>query len=271
MLRSIKNLQDFEVIATDGGIGSVDRFYFDDERWAIRYLVVDTGNWLPGRRVLISPFSVRMVDWSAGTVSLSITRGMVQSSPDIETHKPVSRQHEVEYLRYYGYPYYWGGSGLWGPGPYPVGLAAANAADARARAEAELEEARAKGDLHLRSSKEVIGYHLQATDGELGHVEDLLVEDDSWAIRYIVVDTSNWWFGKKVLVSPEWIRDVSWSHEKLNVDLTRQSVKGAPEYDSAAHLDRQWEADYYAHYRRRPYWMTTGDAASIERQQSERR
>jgi hypothetical protein len=266
MLRNVKNLQKYQVVAADGPIGHVDQFFFDDEKWAIRYLVVDTGNWLPGRRVLISPFSIRSIDWSAGTVSLAITRGMVQSSPDIDTHKPVSRQQEIAYLGYYGYPYYWGGAGLWGPGPYPAGVAAADAAEARAHVEAELEDARAKGDSHLRSSKEVIGYHLHATDGELGHVEDFLVEDDSWAIRYIVVDTRNWWFGKKVLVSPEWIREVSWNHKKVYVDLTRQSVKGAPEYDSAAHLDRQWEADYYAHYRRRPYWTTTEDAASIERQ-----
>jgi hypothetical protein len=112
--------------------------------------VVDTGNWLRGRRVLISPFSIRAVDWSAGTVLLSITRAMVQSSPDIDTHKPVSRQQEAAYLGYYGYPYYWGGAGLWGLGPYPVGVGAANTEDARARAEAELADARVKGDLHLR-------------------------------------------------------------------------------------------------------------------------
>lgn len=268
MVRSVRNLQKYQVMATDGPIGHVDQFFFDDQRWAIRYLVVDTGNWLPGRRVLISPFSIRAVDWSGGTVVLSITRGMVQSSPDIDTHKPVSRQQEAAYLGYYGYPYYWGGAGLWGPGPYPSGIGAAEAADARARVEAELEDARAKGDSHLRGSKEVIGYHLQATDGELGHVEDFLVEDDSWAIRYIAIDTSNWWFGKKVLVSPDWIREVSWSQKKVFVDLTRQSVKDAPEYDSAAHLDRQWEADYYAHLRRRPYWRASEDASSMDRRES---
>lgn len=262
MLRSIKNLQKFQVLATDGGIGSVVQFFFDDERWVIRYLVVDTGNWLSGRRVLISPFSIRTVDWIAGTVSLSITRGMVESSPDIDAHKPVSRRQESVYLRYYDYPYYWGGAGLWGAGLYPAGLVARDSAEARARAETALEDARAKGDLHLRSSKEVIAYHLQATDGELGHVEDFLAEDESWAIRYIVVDTSNWWFGKKVLVSPEWIRQVSWMDNTVYVDLTREWVKAAPEYDSAAHLDRQWEADYHAHYRRRPYWTTPDEAAS---------
>jgi hypothetical protein len=254
MLRSLKNLQKYDIVASDGQIGTVDEFFFDDERWVVRYLVVDTGKWLPGRRVLLSPISIRGVDRIAGHVLLSITRDMVKGSPDLANRKPVSRLHEAEYLRYYGYPIYWGAAGLWGPGPYAAGLAAVDTAETRAHAQAALEEARARGDAHLRSSKEVIGYHLHATDGELGHLADFLVEDDSWATRYAVVNTSNWWLGKSVLVSPDWIREVSWDEEKVYVEVTRQSVKEAPEYDSATHLDRQWEADYHAHYRRRPYW-----------------
>jgi hypothetical protein len=271
MLRSVKNLQKYRIVATDGAIGRVNQFFFDDERWTVRYLVADTGNWLPGRRVLISPFSIRHVDWIAGEVSLSITRGMVKSSPDIDTQKPVSRQQEADYLRYYRYPYYWAGAGLWGPGAYPAGLAAESAADVQAPAKAEQEGASARGDSHLRSSKEVIGYHLQAADGELGHVDDFLVEDDSWTIRYVVVDTSNWWLGKHILVPPDWIRKVSWSQKKVHVDLTRETVKGAPEYDPAALLDRQWEADYYAHYRRAPYWGARTTNGSSERRELDHR
>ena len=271
MLRSVQNLQRYQIVATDGAIGHVDQFFFDDERWTVRYLVAGTGKRLPGRRVLISPFSIRHVDWTAGEVSLSITRGMVKSSPDVDTHKPVSRQQEADYLRYYGYPFYWAGAGLWGPGAYPAGLAAESAADAQALAKAEQEEASARGDSHLRSSKEVVGYHLQAADGELGHVEDFLVEDDSWTIRYIVVDTSNWSFGKHILVPPDWIRKVSWPQKKVHVDLTRETVKGAPEYDAAIHLDRQWEADYYAHHRRPPYWGARTKDGSSERRELDRR
>src|SRR5688572_4954594 len=124
MLRSIKSLQNFRIEATDGGIGGVAQFFFDDERWVIRYLVVDTGNWLPGRQVLISPYSIRAVDWIAGKVLLTITGGMVKSSPDIDTHKPVSRRQESAYLQHYGYPHYWGSVGLWGTGAYPAHVAA---------------------------------------------------------------------------------------------------------------------------------------------------
>lgn len=267
MLRSVKHLQRFRIVARDGELGSVDEFYFDDQRWTIRYLVVDTGRWLPGRRVLISPYSVRSVDWIEEAVLLSVTREMVKNSPHVDTHKPVSRVQEAAYLGYYGYPWYWAGAGVWGPAPFPAAAAAPTAAEDRALAEAAKEEARAKGDTRLRSSKEVIGYHLEAADGGLGHVEDFLVEDRSWTIRYIVVDTRNWWFGKHVLVPPDWAREISWSDRKVYVDLARQAVKNAPEYDSAAHLDRQWEADYYEHHHRRPYWDTPLASTSGDRRQ----
>jgi len=226
MLRNVKNLQKYRVVANNGPIGRVDRFYFDDQQWAIRYLVVDTGNWLPGRRVLIWPSCIRGVDCNAGSILLSITKRMVQSSPDMDTHKPVSRQQKAANVGYHGW-WYWGAAGLCGPVLYPVGESTGEAADAQGRVETELVEARANGDSHLRSTREVIGYRLQATDGELGHVEDFLVEDDSWVIRYIVVDTSNWWFGRKVRISPGWIREVSWSQGKVFSELARHSIKKA--------------------------------------------
>jgi len=254
MLRTIKSLSGSSIWAADGRIGSVDEFLFDDERWAVRYLVVDTGKWLPGRRVLISPFSIHSIDWSTGTVALSTTRTVVKSSPDIDTDKPVSRQKEAEYLRHYGFPYYWGGVGLWGPVPYPAGLAAARAAWAQARMRDADYQSVDEGDAHLRSSKEVIGYHLQASDGELGHVEDFLVEDETWVIRYIVVDTSNWWFGNKVLIPPPWIRVISWHDRKVYVDVTRGVVKHAPRHDAVDRVTRRWERDYFVHFGRQPYW-----------------
>jgi hypothetical protein len=242
------------VWATDGPVGSVDQFFFDDEHWAVRYLVVDTGKWLPGRRVLISPYLIHGVDWNARAVLLSIRKAAVRNSPDIDTDRPVSRQKEAEYLRYYGFPYYWGGAALWGPVPYPGGFAVASDAWARARVRDAAAEPLEPGDSHLRSTREVIGYHLHASDGEIGHVEDFLVEEGSWAIRYIVIDTSNWWFGKKVVISPGWIRDVSWRESKVYVDVERQAVKEAPEYDAAAVVTREWEHDYFAHFGREPYW-----------------
>lgn len=260
MLQSIKKLQGCQILATDGAIGSVHDFYFDDERWAVRYLVVDTGSWLPGRRVLISPIAIQTADWINDTLSLKITRDQVKNSPDIDTHKPVSRQQEGAHFRYYGYPYYWGGSELWGPAPYPSSLSARQMAEVDQDIRAEQDYVRAQGDEHLRHTKEVIGHHILATDGELGHVADFLVDAESWAIRYVVVDTSNWWFGQKVLVAPAWISDIRWIDKKVTVDLTRQSVKNSPRYDEAAQFDRQWESSYYSHYERVPYWSTEKSA-----------
>ncbi|MCP8687518.1 PRC-barrel domain-containing protein [Marinobacterium sedimentorum] len=260
MLRSMKDLEDYAIRATDGIIGHVKDFYFDDEAWVIRYLVVDTGSWLSSRKVLISPIAIGHPNWTEKILPVSITKEQVQNSPGIDTEKPVSRQHEIQYLGYYGYPYYWGGAGLWGGAMYPSMMMpdypsytpAPHAVDAQTQ---EADAARHQdGDLHLRSCKGVTDYHIQATDGDIGHVQGLLVDEETWAIRYFIVDTSNWWFGHQVLIAPQWIQDVSWPDAKVSVNLTRQAVKDAPAYDSAAQLDRKQESDIYEHYSRPGYW-----------------
>ena len=254
MLRPVKDLQGYAIHATDGDIGQVDEFYFDDERWTIRYLVVATGNWLSGRKVLISPIAIGKADWVAEKLNLALTKGQVENSPDIDTHKPVSRQREIEYFNYYGYPYYWYGGGLWGADAYPSALTAAGALGAESAMERETVPPEAQGDPHLRSTSEVIGYYIEAADGELGHVEDLIVDDESWAIRYIVVDTANWWLGKKVLVAPQWIERVSWAESKVYVNLPREAIKNSPEYDPLALINREYEERLYGHYGRPRYW-----------------
>ena len=268
MIRSMEHMKKFEIVATDGRIGAVDDFYFDDQRWAIRYVVVDTGRWLSGRRVLVSPLSVSVTEWSEQRLLLSINRDQVKGSPDVDMHQPVSRRHERDYLDYYGYPYYWGHAGLWGAHAIPMLPTAEQVAAQRARAAEAERDAADLGDTHLRSASEVAGYVIRAVDGDLGHVDDLVFDDLSWAVRYLVVDTSNWWFGKHVLVSPEWITDISWPEHAVSVDLTRQHLKTAPEYNRAEHLDRQWEAAYYQHLRQPGYWLTEEDARAIKKAQS---
>jgi len=264
MLRSMKELENYAIHATDGTIGHVKDFYFDDETWVIRYLVVDTGSWLSSRKVLISPIAIGHADWTGKVLPVSITKEQVKNSPDIDTEKPVSRQHEIRHLGYYGYPYYWEGSGLWGEGIYPaLSLmtdyreieSQALQAQARKVAAEDAEKARhPNDDPHLRSCQEVMNYHVHASDGDIGHVQGLLVDEETWAIRYLVVDTSNWWHGHQVLIAPQWIRDVSWSDAKVSVSLTRQAVKDAPPYESAAQLDRRQETGIHEHYGRPGYW-----------------
>jgi hypothetical protein len=231
MLRSNDELEKFTILATDGAIGHVRDFYFDDHTWVVRYLIVDTGAWLSGRRVLISPFSVGALDEVQRVVPVTITRQQVKNSPDIDLHKPVSRQHEVDYLGYYGYPYYWGGAGLWGEGVYP-GMMVAGVTQPQSPAEAERGADR---DPHLRSCAELAEYHVHASDGDIGHVQSFLIDAESWAIRYVVVNTSNWWLGSDVVISPDLIEEVSWEQGKVTVKLTRAALKAAPAYDPNAH------------------------------------
>ena len=254
MLRSAKELLGYAIAASDGNIGEVDDLYFDDHAWAMRYLAVDTGTWLPGRRVLISPISLGQPDWLAQQLPVALTKERVRNSPDIDTQKPVSRQHEAEYFGYYGYPYYWGGMDLWGMGAYPGYLTSVGAVQADRVAAAKASHQ--TDDCHLRSCKAVTGNHIEATDGEIGHVADFLIDDETWAIRYLVVDTSNWWLGHQVLVAPRWITAVSWLEGKVSVDLTQQAIKDAPLYDGVAQLDRQREMGIYEHYGRPGYWKT---------------
>ena len=173
MLRNTAHLKGFAIRATDGELGTVDQLYFDDKTWAIRYLVVEAGGWLGGRQVLISPISVAHADWQAERLDVALTKEQVEHSPNIDTHQPVSRQHEAEYYGYYGYPYYWEGPYLWGPAFYPAGLAIPAFASREALAE---KIGRELTDSHLRSTEAVTGYDIEAADGEIGHVDGFVVE-----------------------------------------------------------------------------------------------
>ena len=248
MQKSVKDLKGYAIGVTDGDIGKLDDFYFDDEFWTIRYLVTETGNWLLNRKVLISPLALIKVDLARERLNVTLTKKQVEKSPGIDTDRSVSRQHEAYYHDYYGYPYYWNGPYLWGPTYYP---------QIQDAVKKRIEEKRAKRekavDLHLRSTNEVTRYHVEATDGAIGHVEDFIIDDETWEIRYMVVDTRNWWPGKKVLVAPRWIERVSWIDFKVYADLSRETIKNGPEYHPEA-LSRKYEETLYDHYKRPKYW-----------------
>jgi uncharacterized protein YrrD len=228
------NLKGAAIIARDGAIGDVDDFYFDDERWTVRYLVANTGAWLFSREVLISPISIENVDATKNRVFVNLTRDQVKNSPDIDTQMPVSRQHETAFMDYYGYQYYWGGPYLWGDAAFPATLAMPPAVEsqlAAAAATARRREAEESYDEHLRSVNEVRGYHISAVDGEIGHVDDFVIDDKDWAIRFIVIKTGGWLSGRKTLISPQSIERISWTESKMFVSLTRDQIAGNPEHD----------------------------------------
>jgi len=261
MLTNTTNLKGFAIRAEDGELGTVEDFYFDDATWAIRYLTVDTGGWLGGREVLISPISVIKTDWRSRRLDVALTKNQVENSPDINSHRPVSRQQEAEFLGYYGYPSYWSGPYMWGPAFYPAGLAYAPVGPAAPVAETPRQES---PDSHLRSTEAVVGYHIAAIDGEIGHVAGFLVDEETWAIRYLEVATHNWWPGKKVLVSPAWIERVSWADSAVYAALSREDIRSAPEYSESVTITRDYEDRLHLHYGRPPYWLRDSDRANVE-------
>lgn len=246
MLDKAKTLKGYRLDSRDGEIGTVEEFYFDDKHWTVRYLVANTGNWLTGRQVLISPYALAAVSKEERHIAVNLTKRQIEESPSLTTDKPVSRQFEDEYYGYYGWPVYWSGPYMWGAYPYIV----------RKPDEWRKSLADEKGwNPHLRSTKDAGGHHIQATDGEIGHVDDFILDDESWAIRYLVVDTKNWWPAKKVLVAPRWIERVSWPESKVFVNLSRETIKQAPEYVEDAPLTREYETELYQHYGRPGYWV----------------
>jgi hypothetical protein len=256
MLSKAKTLTGYKLDSLDGEIGKVKEFYFDDQHWAIRYLVADTGDWLMGRQVLISPYALRAVIKEERSLAVDLTKKQIENSPPLDNDKPVSRQFEDSYYGYYQWPSYWNGPFMWGAYAYVV-------RDPSKWKESPRDEK--AWDPHLRSTHDVSGRHIQAIDGVMGHVDDFIIDDEAWAIRYLIIDTQNWWPGKKVLVSPRWIERVSWSESKVFVNLSRETIKQSPEYTDDSLLTRDYEADLHRHYERPGYWVDQPVAKAYSR------
>jgi uncharacterized protein YrrD len=281
MLSKAKVLKGYRLSSRDGEIGMVKEFYFDDQHWTIRYLVADTGNWLTTRQVLISPYALLTVSREEQHIGIDLTRKQIEDSPSLDSDKPVSRQFEAAYYGYFGWPAYWGGPYTWGASSYPYitrdagqeqestqmgtpyGLGASATVFPLPGPAAESAQDENTWDAHLRSTHDASGHHIQATDGEIGHVEDFVIDDETWEVRYLVIGTRNWWPGKRVLISPEWIERVSWREKAVFVNLSREAIKQSPEYTEDALLTRDYETKLHGHYSRQGYWV--GQPAPKER------
>jgi len=245
MLNKAKTLTGYVLEGLDGEVGEVIEFYFDDHLWVVRYLVANTGNWLLDRKALISPYALGAANKKERYLTVNLTKKQIENSPPLKSDMPVSRQFEESYYEYYGWPVYWAGASMCGA--YPCILPSHE----------NHEKANSDGkawDAHLRSTQEVSGYNIQAEDGELGHVEDFIIDDETWAVRYLLINTRNWWPGKKILISPQWIERVSWSESKVFLNLSRKTIKQSPAYSEDALLTREYEADLHRHYSRKGYW-----------------
>jgi hypothetical protein len=241
-------LTGYLLIARDGEIGRCKDFLFDDEKWTVRHMVADTGKWIPDRKVIISPVFLGDPDWGSHRFPVNLTKDQIENAPSLESHRPVSRQHEGELFSHYDYPYYWVGDALWGPVATPEQLR-----EPAMRAQLERERTEA-GDPHLRSINEVTGYHISAEDGEIGHVEEFILDDETWTLRYLVVDTRNWLPGRKVLLSPLWVENLDGSEGTASVAMSRDQVRASPEYDPRTPINREYEARLYDFYGRPAYW-----------------
>ncbi len=244
MLWNASVIKGYAIEASDGDIGTVSDFLFDDASWLVRWLVVDTGNWLSGRKVLLPPSVLGRLYAKDRVFAVKLTKQQIKDSPEIDTDRPVSRQMETGVYDYYGWSPYWG-TGFY------------MAATAICRAPGWLRLTWERGVMSRRSPKPrrprrcasasveaVTGYHIHASDGEVGHVEDFLVEDADWSIHYLVVDTKNWWPGKKDLISPRSALDIDWTDKLVNLKVDRQTVKDSPTYDPSAPADRASERHF---------------------------
>lgn len=231
MTHSVDHMVGFTIRATDGDVGKIDEFYFDDETWTIRYMVAETGNWLSDRKVLISLAALGKPDWESHTFTVNLTCEQVRNSPDIDTKLPIFRQHEAALHAYYNWPLYWEGGygGTFGISTFPLlEKPPLPALDSTVPPE----------DQHLRSTKQVTGYHIHATDGDIGHVDDFIVDEKQWGVRYLVVETGAWFTHKKVLIAPLWITKVNWADASVYLDRTREAVRNSPELEFAKTIDR---------------------------------
>lgn len=244
-------LEGFGIQASDGEIGTVNDFLFDDRTWKIRWMVVNTGGWLAGRKILMHPSAIGQPDYRREKIAVRLTKQQVEDSPDILSDAPVSRQMQTNLAGHYGWDPLWGGGNYFGG--YSSGMGGAFDPSPTRFDSGLLESDRPgagvdDGDPHLRSVTAVVGYHIQAMDGPIGHVENFLVDDATWGIRYLIIDTRNWWPGQHVLMSPYAVRAISWSDRDVTLDVTRDKIKGSPAWDPAAMIDRTYEERLHGHY-----------------------
>jgi len=236
MKRSINSLLGYAIKGTDGEIGKVEKFYFDDRTSTIRYMVVKTGGWFSGKKVLISPEAFQNLEWESKTFSVNLTQEKIKNSPDIDTDKPVSRQQEELMRGYYSWPGYYGYGidGYWGLGMWGYPAVEESAVEKEMKQMKATEHA--NDNPHLRSTHEVKGYDIHATDGDIGEVEDFIIDDATWKIHFLVVDTGHWFPGTKVLISPDKIKEIDWETGAVIIDNTIAQVKSSPEYDPTQEL-----------------------------------
>lgn len=259
MLWNSSALRGFTIAATDGEIGTVSDLLFDDQSWKLRWVVVHTGSWLLGRKVLLPLSALGKPDQKARNFSVKITKKQVQESPDVATDLPVSRHLEAHVYHYYDWNPYWrsGFSSMANAVGTPVYIPRTE--DLGPRWQEDTDATPDDGDEHLRSASAVTGYHMEATDGAIGHAEDFVVDDSDWYVHYITVDTKNWLPGQRVVISPDLIREIDWISRSVFLKTTIEKIKDSPPYDPNMTQDGAYN-DQFKKY----FGLTTMDRDEID-------
>ena len=245
MLKLASAFKGYSIEASDGEIGTVADFLFDDRNWLTRWLVVDTGKWLTGRKVLLHPAALGKADHERRELPVALTKAQIQGSPELSAHEPVSMQMEHLLYDYYGWQ--------------PMSIESAFGANPIASKYsapplfvfAPVAETAIRPDAcnpHLRSLEAITGYHIIGSDGEIGKAEDMLIDDAGWGVPYLVVDAGNWWSGKHVLMSRHTVREISWADRQIRVEVALHQVKASPPWTVLGDVDPDYEKDLHDHY-----------------------
>jgi sporulation protein YlmC with PRC-barrel domain len=257
MLLAISALKGYTIEASDGVMGSVGDLLFDDKTWRVRWLVIDTGGWLSARQVLLHPSSVGQTDFDRSRLLVKLTKSQVERSPDLLQGQPVSQSIEDKLYSHYGWDPLWGGGGYLGPNSAlmesPMGEQSSFGLGMAPEA-ADVTPEENDPDPGRRSVVEVTGYHVRATDGDIGHIENFIMDSDAWTIRYLIVATRNWWPGQHVLISPAAVQQIEWIGRHAQLNVSRDQVKASPPWDPLAMIDQAYVTRLHGHYR----WPLTG-------------
>ncbi len=223
MRHTTKSFSGYQIRATDADVGEVKEFYFDDQTWAVRYLIVETGNWLTGRKVLLSPQSLLAADAVSKVFPVNLSKDQIRSSPEIDTDKPVSHRMEATLFQHYAWERY-GGGGFYAGGAAGL-LNVAPLPDETDTLQIPGGTGEVEFDPHLRSTERVTDYHIHATDGDIGHVKDFIIDDQSWTITELIIDTHNWIGGKKIMLPVKHIKRIDWANFKVFAGVTSDFIR----------------------------------------------
>lgn len=229
MQHTINSLIGFKMGASDGEIGEVKEFYFDDVSWAIRYLIVETGNWLYNKKVLIAPQALLAADWANKIFPINLTKEQIKNSPDIDTDKPISYGKEIEMYGHYDWQPYMG-AGFFAGGSGALMNMTPIIDEELIKVNDQTDK---DYDPNLRSTSRVSGYYIHATDGDIGHLKDFILDTDTWTITDLIVDTHNWFGGHKVQIPVRHVTEIQWENFKIIMDISKEYLKDSQVFNES--------------------------------------